>query len=570
MECEKETIMNCVYCRVKIKEGKKFCSLSCVNDKRRYDKIERNMQKTTHLLSCDISNFIKTLINDKTGRLEPNKMKPQYFNNNYILPIYCEILKKTKKYKTLTFKDRVYILLNNIDGNRSMNDLVNEILKSNGGIDFNKITLRWLEMNGFLNISSTVLNIDKENLEEYLFLLNHDKQSCRTCGNTTTFNGYSKGYNDYCSIACVSNNTEIKNKKNIHRNEKKIASLFNLKHIKPMFGMITYKGADQGLKYEFECNRCFMKFKSRISNGHIPICPKCDYKHFNGNSNMENELIQYISKNNKIETSNRTILNGKELDIVIPDKKIAIEFNGIYWHSELNGKNRQYHLDKTIQCAKKDIQLIHIFESEWIEKKNIVLSVLNAKLGSFCNVIFARKCVIREILSKTKNKFLIENHLQGQDKSSIRLGLFYDDELVAVMTFGKSRYNKKYQYEMHRFCNKLNHRIIGGASKLWSYFIRKYQPNTVITYADRRYSVGSLYEKIGFKKINESQPNYFYLERGKSTLISRIKFQKHKLKNELTIFDESLTEWENMQVNGYDRIWDCGNYVFGWEYLKKE
>ena len=280
-------------------------------------------------------------------------------------------------------------------------------------------------------------------------------------------------------------------------------------------------------------------------------------------SKGELELFNMIDSNNKIQ-SDRSILDGKEIDIYLPFEKIAIEFNGIYWHSELNGKDKNYHLGKTIQCDEKGIQLLHIFETEWHQKQNIILSVINAKRGQFKDRIYARKTKIREITIKEKNNFLEENHLQGQDKSAVKLGLFYEATLVSVMTFGKSRYNVAYEYEMHRFCNKLGTQIIGGASKLWKYFQRNFQPVSVITYSDRRYSNGLFYEKIGFTKLRETAPNHFYFK-GNSGLMSRIAWQKHKLKDKLPIFDETLTAWKNMQLNGYDRIYDCGNYVFEWK-----
>ena len=284
---------------------------------------------------------------------------------------------------------------------------------------------------------------------------------------------------------------------------------------------------------------------------------------------MENELISILEKEHILEKSNRTVLNGKEIDIYIPIKKLAIEFDGIYWHSELNGKSKNYHLDKTIKCMKKDIHLMHIFENEWLEKRDIVLSVINAKLGKFEKKIYARKCIVSEISSTTKNKFLEENHLQGHEKSSIKLGLFFDGELVSVMTFGNSRFNRHYQYEMHRFCNKVDYQIIGGASKLFKHFLRCYLPESVVTYSDIRYSTDTYYEKMGFTKINTLKPNYFYFKVGSTKLMPKIQFQKYKLKNKLNIFNIDLTEWENMQLNGYDRIWDCGNNVFEWK-AKKE
>jgi len=256
-------------------------------------------------------------------------------------------------------------------------------------------------------------------------------------------------------------------------------------------------------------------------------------------------------------------LNGKELDIVIPSKKIAIEFNGLYWHSELNDKGKNYHLNKTRECEKNGYQLIHIFEDEWLFKKEIVKSVLKSKLGIFDRRIYARKTKIREIDYQTTSDFLEENHLQGKDNSKIRLGLYHNDELVSVMTFGRPRFNNNYQYEMHRFCSKIGYQIIGGASKLFRYFTKIYNPNSVVTYADRRYSKGETYPKLGFTLKSISKPNFFVMK-DYTKREHRMGYQKHKQKNILKKFDPELTAWQNLQLNGYDRIWDCGNYVFEW------
>jgi hypothetical protein len=145
------------------------------------------------------------------------------------------------------------------------------------------------------------------------------------------------------------------------------------------------------------------------------------------------------------------------------------------------------------------------------------------------NKIFARKCTIKNITKKECDDFLNINHLQGEDKSSIRYGLFYNDELVAVMTFCKSRFDKKYEYELSRYCNKKYHRIVGGAGKLLSHFVKNIKPKNLVTYANRRYSEGKLYESLNFKKVGNTSPNYFYFKSG-NVLYSRKMFQKHLLK----------------------------------------
>ena len=336
-------------------------------------------------------------------------------------------------------------------------------------------------------------------------------------------------------------------------------------HVVPLFNVLDYTGINQQL--EWSCVNCKSIFSDNLNNGKIPRCQVCNPLINVGYSKMETELVDILKDNFELILNDRTILDGKELDIYIPFKKVSIEFNGIFWHSELYGKNKNYHLDKTKKCNEQGINLIHIFETEWMEKKDLVISIIHSKLGKFEKRLYARNCDIREISPQIKNKFLEENHLQGSDKSTIKLGLFFEGELVSVMTFGNSRFNKNYQFEMHRFCNKKGHQIVGGASKLWSYFVRNYFPESVITYADRRYYGGSFYDTLGFTKVGASTPNYFYFK-GKNKLLSRIQFQKHKLQNILETFDPTLTEWENMQLNGYNRIWDCGNYVFEWR--KKE
>ena len=249
----------------------------------------------------------------------------------------------------------------------------------------------------------------------------------------------------------------------------------------------------------------------------------------------------------------------------IPNKKLAIEYNGLYWHSELNNTNKNYHLNKTKLCENKDIRLIHIFEDEWNNKQQIVKNRLKYILKLIPYKIFARKCIIKEINSQLKDKFLNKYHIQGTDKSNIRLGAFYKNRLVAVMTFGKRRIalgskNKNNFYELIRFCTISNFNIIGIAGKLLKYFKNKYKPKNIISYADRRWSQGNLYKQLGFKLDHISPPNYWYIKNG--IRIHRFNFRKNVLKDKLNIFDMELSEWENMKNNDYDRIWDCGNYVF--------
>ena len=278
-------------------------------------------------------------------------------------------------------------------------------------------------------------------------------------------------------------------------------------------------------------------------------------------------IFDNIKTNNK-ELNNRKIIYPFELDIVLPDIKLAIEYDGLMFHSEglLNeGKirniDKNYHLDKLELCNLKGYDLFHIFESDNLD---IWLSMINNRLG-FNERIYARKCIIKELKSTEIKDFLNNNHLQGFINSSINLGLYHNNELVSVMTFSKPRFNKNYDYELIRFCNKLNTSVIGSASKLFNYFIKNYNPKSIISYANRRFSNGSIYEKLGFKFLRKTEPNYFYFKSSHITLMSRNQFQKHKLKDKLDNYNPELSETENMFNNDYRRIYDCGNLVY--EYI---
>lgn len=281
-------------------------------------------------------------------------------------------------------------------------------------------------------------------------------------------------------------------------------------------------------------------------------------------SEEENELFLWLSTvyNGEIIQSNRSILNGKELDIYIPEKNIAIEYNGLYSHifrpweeKDCLIKGPKYHLEKTTKCLEKQIQLLQFFSDEWIFKKEIVQSIIKSKLG-LTEKIYARKCKIKEIDINTKNTFLNQNHIQGEDKSKIKLGLFYDDNLVAVMTFCNSRFNKNFKWELSRFSCLKGFTIVGGFSKLLKFFTAN-NIGGVVSYADRRISNGNVYYKNGFKLIRVNKPSYFYVDKNYLQRYNRMKFQK---KN---IGAYNCTEYEKAREMGFEKIWDCGTLCFG-------
>lgn len=317
---------------------------------------------------------------------------------------------------------------------------------------------------------------------------------------------------------------------------------------------------------EIQCGKCSTIFSQTPSNylkSKKFQCPACSFNETVLVSNGERELADFISSNSiKIERSKRKILDyhhNAEIDIFIPEKNLGIEFDGLRYHSSLY-KSKDYHLNKTNICDSKGISLIHVFEDEWSTKKEIVKSIIMNKLGLSEFKLYARQCEIKELNKKQKKEFLECNHIQGQDKSNIQIGLFYNNQIVSAMTFTKSRFNKNYEWEISRFCNLLNYSITGAFSRLLSFFEKKHKPKSLITYADRRYSKGNVYLNNGFILSHTSSPNYYYVIGAKRE--NRINWQKHKLKSKLKIFDEKLTEWQNMESNGYYRIFDSGNLVF--------
>lgn len=335
----------------------------------------------------------------------------------------------------------------------------------------------------------------------------------------------------------------------------------------PQFSFDEYEGVTKKFnkKYPFECKRCGHIKEQNIANGNIPYCPKCDHLL----SSLQTEVFDFIKsligQEVPILVDDRTTIFPLELDMFIPMKNLAIETNGLYWHAEVSGgKNRNYHLNKTKMCAAKGIRLIHIFENEWNYKKDIVKSILRSCIMKTNEIVYARECVVKLVKPNEKSPFLETNHIQGNDHATIKLGLYKDDNLLSIMTFVKSRFDRKIQWEMSRYCTLLNHTVVGGASKLFSAFVEQNHPLSVISYSDRRYFTGELYLKLGFGFINNTPPNYHYIVDHYDTFESRINWQKAKLEKKLVAFDHTLSEWENMKVNGFDRIWDCGHSKWIW------
>jgi hypothetical protein len=294
------------------------------------------------------------------------------------------------------------------------------------------------------------------------------------------------------------------------------------------------------------------------------LCLKCNpiSSNISGKEVLLGKLISELYDGEIIKSYK---IGRKEIDIYLPELKIGFEFNGLRWHSELF-RDKHYHINKTNLCNENGVELIHIFEDDFDYKYEIIKSIIINKIGKSTK-IYARKTVIKEIKNKDIIKnFLNENHLQGFVNSNYNYGLYYNGELVSLMTFMKVRkvLNNKSSdecYELVRFCNKLNHSVIGGASKLFKHFIQEVSPKSILSYCDISWANGNLYENLGMKYDGLTKPNYYYIINGRRE--SRIKYQKHKLVDDG--YDKNLTEHQIMLNRGISRIYNCGNKIFKYQ-----
>lgn len=289
-------------------------------------------------------------------------------------------------------------------------------------------------------------------------------------------------------------------------------------------------------------------------------CPKCaniDSKFEKGVSEYLNELGMLLKKHDR-----RVLPNRLELDLYDPITDIAIECDGIIWHNE-KYRDKNFHINKTNLAADRGVRLIHIFEDEWRDKCDIVKSMLANIFGKTKRRIYARECQIKELTPHDKREFINQNHIQGDAQSRVNVGLYYKDELVSVMTFGPLRVNlgshgSNGNWELVRFCNKLNTSVVGGASKLLKYFQRHYDYSRIVSYCDKRWSTGSIYKTLGFVHDHDSKPNYFYVVG--SMRKNRFQYRKSELVKQGYPADKS--EHEIMLERKIYRIYDCGTMVF--------
>ena len=331
---------------------------------------------------------------------------------------------------------------------------------------------------------------------------------------------------------------------------------FGYKSPRKNFKIDNHKGHIEYLENSIHLFKCEDGHEFEISNSNFygrlregtPLCTICNPIGDN-RSIKEKTLFEFIQSNYNLEVV-KSYRDRYEIDIYLPDIKLGVEFNGLYWHSD-KFVDKNYHYDKTKYFNEKGIDIFHVWEDDWVNKQDIVKSMILNKIGKTTKKIFARKCLVREIKdTKIVKKFLNDNHIQGFANSKIKIGLFHNGEIVSLMTFDQFEGRKKMddrEWNINRFCNKINHFVIGGASKMISFFKEKFQPIRIISYADKNWSSGNLYQKLGFRICSQIGPDYKYLTRnGRS--------HKSGFRKSLIGISES-----DLKI---PKIWDCGKIKF--------
>lgn len=456
---------------------------------------------------------------------------------------------------------------------------------------------------------SIIANSSGKNFPEKLYrYLNPNEDTKCYCGNDLKLKSFREGFREYCGIRCAVNSPDVKDKisktvmdrygsdhysktadyrkkyektcmdrygvknagasskivemKSERKRETFLLKMCEESNLSPLFSIEEYSGVrdedGRSRSYEFKCNICDNVFCQTVLGGvSCPVCyPRSQY---GSPSISENEIADWLSDLGiELVRNSRSIIPPKEIDIYLPLNKIAIEYCGNYWHSDLNVENDS-HLKKLEMCEERGIRLLTIFEDEWREMRDIVKARILSRLGKINRLAVARKCDVKEISSADYREFVKAHHLQGYAPARVKLGLFFGDILVAVMSFSRGRYWKEDSWEMIRFCSAGS--VPGAAAKLFSYFRKDRNGEICYSYADRRFSQGDIYEILGFSHISTTKPNYSYIDITDTRLRHhRLNFTKKNLVKQG--YDRNLTEQEIMIGRKFARVYDCGSHLY--------
>jgi len=514
-------------------------------------------------LVCGYFKYKDKGTNSADEKIKDKKKQTLIKNFNVTNPIYVNQEKRINSFKN-TFEEK-----------RNLNEIKLQSISILRKLSINKNDKNQCQICGWKKEKLKIYNhikIHNITVKEYYdtYFKKEGEGICPVSKNNTNFICLEKGYYKYANtfqqksievIETIRKKLQKFYKPRIIENIKKFnVEIINEEEYHNPNSVIKLKCLKCGNIYENKC------YNIQLGYGKCQRCYPRNLPISKGESELYN-AIKSILPNEEILSSYTDLIKSEknrklELDIYIPSKKIAIEYNGLYWHSELSLDNPvTYHIYKTLECSKKDVRLIHIFEDEWKYKNEIVLNSIKSILN--CDkrkVIYARKCYIKEIDTINKGIYLDKFHIQGKDSSIIKLGAFNNNnEIVAIMTFsngsisrGGNPHNKNI-YELSRFCT-CEYRVPGIASKMLAYFKRNYEWSEIYSYADLRWSQGNLYNKLGFELIDQTSPDYWYVCQDKRVH----RFNLRKRPDE----PKDTPEWVLRSLEGYYKIYDCGKLKF--------
>ena len=321
---------------------------------------------------------------------------------------------------------------------------------------------------------------------------------------------------------------------------------------------VSYKGNKEHELYCPYCHNNFVinhddQYYYRNKN-HQEICTNCNPIQ-KGYSAAEKDLLSYVSSiySGTIIENDRSVIAPYELDIYLPELHLAIEYNGLYWHSN-EQKPNNYHRMKSDMCKKLGVHLIHVFEDDWVNKQSIIKSVISNFVNNTVNRrIYARKCEIRAISDKTLiNNFLVSNHLLGRTTFiSYCAGLYYNGELVSLITMHLLK-KAECKWELNRYAIKNGVTIIGGAERLLKHITQSIDYSSIITYNDNSIFRGLVYKRLGFQYIRTNAPNYMFIQ---GDCLER--FPKQTIRKWNVGYSREME-----QQLGLHRVYNAGNDVY--------
>lgn len=322
----------------------------------------------------------------------------------------------------------------------------------------------------------------------------------------------------------------------------------SLMEVFPSYGITDFKilddhtidiKCDLGLDHYFNITAINLRQRRTQKTVLCTVCNEFDRRQ----SGREIEIADFIKQHyiGEIRLKDTELLGRKEVDIYLPEKKLAIEFNGLYWHSELY-KNKEYHLNKTLACREKGVCLLHIWEDEWTDRRDVVKSRLLEVLGLQNEVVDAEECDVVELSHEEMGIFLRRNDIVDYKKSTYRLGLNKGGESIVVMSLEKKGDN----WVLNHCCARINTKVTGGLSKLFTHFVRERTPMLVTSKFPNSWDSGTLYSDLGFHLVGEITPGHFYLDGRFKTRLRRI--------------PKSIRETGDKCI----RIYDCGQQKLEW------